>query len=317
MRSKWKLAVLTLAIAVLAVAVSGGGAATKPPLLAKYKFKGATFTVGSKEFTEERVLGEIAKQALKATGAKVKDQIGLGGTSVNRAALLSGKIDMYWEYTGTGYIVHLKHTKPIDNPAGLFAAVAKEDKANGVKWLPRAPFNDTYGIAVRKEAVAKLGGITKISQLKNTIRTLPKEATICVGNEFSTRDDGLPGLESRYGFKFPGDNVVKIDEGIIYKSVDDGKICNFGEVFTTDGRIGGLGLKVLKDDKNFFPVYNGALNVRLKVFNKYPKLAPMFKLISAKLTDNVMTSLNASVDIGGKFPDEVAKGFLKKYKFIK
>jgi osmoprotectant transport system substrate-binding protein len=316
-RSKWKLVFTLLAVAALAVAASGGGAATKPPLLAKYKFKGATFTVGSKEFTEQKILGEITKQALKATGAKVKDQLGLNGSAVVRAALLSGKIDMYWEYTGTGWIVHLNHTKPITKPLAQYRAVAKEDKGKGVQWLAPAPLNNTYAFALRKEAVSKLGGITKISQLKTLIANQPKEATICVASEFSTRDDGLPGVEKTYGFKFPKDNIVLIELGTIYKSVDDGKICNFGEVFATDGRIQGLGLKVLKDDKNFFPVYNAALNVRLKVFRKYPKLAPMFKLISAKLTNGVMTQMNADVDVRGKFPDEVAKAFLKKYKFIK
>ncbi len=318
-RRKWKVMFLPLVVAVLVTAATAtGGADTKsaaPPLLSKYNLKGATFTVGSKDFTEARVLGEITKQALKATGANVKTKFGLG-TSVNRSALLSGKIDMYWEYTGTGYIVHLKHTKPIQNPQALYRAVAKEDLKNGVKWMSAAPFNDTYGFAVRKEAAGSLG-LAKISDLKKLIASKPDDATICVGNEFSTRDDGLPGVEKAYGFSFPSDNIVKIGEGIIYKSVDEGKICNIGEIFTTDGRIQGLGLIVLKDDKSFFPIYNGSLNVRQKVFAKYPKLAPMFAPISAKLTDAVMTKLNADVDVRGKFPEDVAKAFLKQYKFIK
>ena len=282
------------------------------PLLSQFSFKGAKFTIGSKKFTEQVILGQIAKKALEYTGAKIDDQTNLGGTSVNRTALTSGKIDMYWEYTGTGWIVHLKHTDPIPNSLKQWQAVKREDAANGVIWLPRAPFDNTYAFAVRKEAVARFG-VRKISDFKTLIRTKPKDATLCVGTEFSTRNDGLPGVEKTYGFKFPSGNIVKVEEGLIYKLTDEGKQCNFGEVFATDGRIEGLGLFVIKDDKQFFPIYNPALNVRASVFQKYPRLARMFQLISLQLTNNRMSKMNADVDVRGKFPEEVAKTFLKQY----
>lgn len=286
------------------------------PLLSQFSFRGASFTIGSKRFTEQLVLGHIAKAALEYTGAKIDDQIGLGGTSVVRSALVSGKIDMYWEYTGTGWIVHLKNTDPIPNAARQFAAVRDADRANGVTWLPRAPFDNTYAFAVRKEAAARLG-VEKISDFAKLIRTRPREATVCVGTEFSTRNDGLPGVEKHYGFKFPSGNIVKIDEGIIYKATDEGKICNFGEVFATDGRIEGLGLKVIRDDKQFFPVYNPSLNVRTSVYQRHPRLSKMFALISAQLTNDRMSRMNADVDVRGKFPEEVAKAFLKQYGLIR
>ena len=312
------LLVVAILVAVLVAAATAGGAKPKPkgPLLNQFKFKGATFTVGSKKFTEQLILGQIAKIALQATGAKVNDQTDLGGTAVNRQALLSGKIDMYWEYTGTGWITHLQQTKPIPNSLKQFQAVAKADRANGVKWLDRAPLDNTYAFAVRKEMV-KSFKVTKISDFKTLLQRNKKAATLCIGTEFSTRDDGLPGVEKKYGIKFPSENLAKVDEGLIYKLTDEGKICNFGEVFATDGRIQGLGLYVIKDDKKFFPIYNAALNVRLSVFNKYPKLAPMFKLISKKLTNAAMTKLNADRDIRGKFPEEIAKAWLKQNKFIK
>src|SRR5215210_4272580 len=286
------------------------------PLLSQFKLSGGDFTVGSKQFTEQLVLGNITKQALEYAGAHVTSQIGLGGTAVNRSALTSDKIDMYWEYTGTGWIVHLKHTDPIQNSQQQWEAVRKEDRANGIEWLPRAPADNTYAFAVRKEAVASLG-VTKISDFATLIRTKSKDATVCVGTEFSTRNDGLPGVEKAYNFKFPNDNIVKVDEGIIYKAVDEGKICNFGEVFATDGRIEGLGLTVLKDDKQFFPIYNPALNVRTSVYSKYPQLAKMFKLISDQLTNDKLQKLNADVDVRGKFPEEVAKDFLTSAQLIK
>ncbi len=286
------------------------------PILSLFKFEGAKFTIGSKKFTEQLVLGQIAKKALESTGAKIDDQTNLGGTSVNRTALTSGKIDMYWEYTGTGWIVHLKHTDPIPNSLKQWQAVKREDAANGVTWLYPGPFDNTYAFAVRKEAVARFG-VRSISDFKTLIRTRPRDATLCVGTEFSTRNDGLPGVEKKYGFKFPSNNIRKVDEGLIYKLTDEGKECNFGEVFATDGRIEGLGLFVIKDDKQFFPIYNPALNVRSSVFQKYPRLAKMFELISRQLTNARMQKMNADVDVRGKFPEEVAKAFLKQNSFIK
>jgi len=280
------------------------------PILSQFKLEGATFTVGSKAFTEQRILGHIAKQALEFTGAKVNDQTGLGGTSVNRQALISGKIDMYWEYTGTGWIVHLNNTQPVKGSQAQYVAVRDADRANGVAWLSPGPFDNTYAFAVRKEAQAQLG-VTKISDFARLIRSNPAQATLCGNNEFLTRDDGLPGVEKEYGFKFPRDKVANVDLGLIYALVDKGEICNFGEVFATDSRIEGLGLAVIQDDKQFFPVYNPSLNVRVSVLERYPQLARMFKLVSDQLTNARMQRMNADVDVRGKFPEEVARDFLK------
>ena len=285
------------------------------PILGQFNFRGATFTVGSKKFTEQLILGHIAKQALEFRNASVKNQINCCSTSVLRTSLTKGDIDMYWEYTGTGWITHLNHTTPIQNAQGQFDAVKKEDAANGVTWLPRAPLDNTYALAIRKEAVAGLGNVKTLSDLGTLIRTRPNDVTVCVNAEFLVRDDGLPGVEKHYGYKVPPNNVAKLDTGLIYKAIDDGKICNFGVVFATDGRIEGLGLSVLKDDKSFFPVYNAALNVKTSVFTKYPQLEKMFALISAPLTNELMQKMNADVDVRGKFPEEVAKEYLATQGF--
>ena len=290
----------------------GGGS-----IAADYDFTGKSFTVGSKDFTEQLVLGQITKQALEAAGADVEDQIGLAGTVAAREALTSGEIDMYWEYTGTGWITHLGETNPIPDPREQYDAVAEADlEKNSVQWLEPAPANNTYALAISSEAKSELG-VETISDIAQLAEDNPEEASLCIGNEFSTRDDGLPGLEKAYAFEFPKDGISTMQEGIIYDAVDKSDDCNFGEVFATDGRIEGLGLTVITDDKKFFPIYNPALTVRLDVFRKYPRLARMFKLISDKLTNAEIQKLNASVDIGGKFPEEVAKAWLKKNKFMK
>jgi len=313
-----KLARLLGLIAVLALIAAGcGGAGGGGGASGDIDLSGAEITVGSKEFTEQLILGQITLQALEAAGATVNDQIGLAGSVAARKALESGEIDMYWEYTGTNWITYLGHTDPIPDRQKQFEAVAKEEiKKNDIKALsPPAPANNTYAMAVRKEAYDKLG-VKKLSDFKQLIQENPEQATICVGTEFSTRDDGLPGMEKAYGFKFPNENVIKIDEGQIYPAVDKGEQCNFGEVFATDGRIEGLGLKVIEDDKSFFPLYNPALNVRKEVVEKYPGIKKLFAPIAKKLDTETLQKLNAKVDVEGQLPDQVAEDWLSENGFI-
>jgi osmoprotectant transport system substrate-binding protein len=303
-------------IAVLAIAVAGcGGGGGGGGTAGGIDLSDSEFTVGSKEFTEQLILGQITLQALEAAGATVNDQIGLAGTVAARKALESGEIDMYWEYTGTGWITHLGHTDPIPDRQKQFEAVAKEDlEKNGIQWLsPPSPANNTYAMAVRSEAYDKLG-VKKLSDFKQLIEENPEEATVCVGTEFATRDDGLPGMEKAYGFKFPSENVVKIDEGQIYQETDKGNRCNFGEVFATDGRIANLDLKVIEDDKSFFPIYNPALNVRKEAMD--PKLEKLFAPISEKLDTQTLQKLNAQVDVEGQLPEEVAEQWLSENGFV-
>src|SRR5215208_2837099 len=311
-----KLTQLLGLFAVLTLIVAGCGGAGGGGASGDVDLSGAEFTVGSKEFTEQLILGQITLQVLENAGATVNDQTGLAGTVAARKALEAGEIDMYWEYTGTGWITHLHHTKPIPNSHKQYEAVAKEDlKKNNIEWLPPAPANNTYTLAVRSEAYDKLG-VKTLSDLGPLIKKNPEEATICVGSEFATRDDGLPGMEKAYGYKFPSDNIIKIDEGLIYQAVNKGDKCNFGEVFATDGRIKGLDLKILKDNKNFFPIYNPSLTVNKKVIEKYPQIKKIFAPISKKLTTDALQKLNTQVDIDGQLPEDVAKKWLSDNGFI-
>src|SRR3712207_375805 len=136
----------------------GGGNVGGSEAGEQVSLSGAEFTVGSKEFTEQLVLGQIAIQALKNARATVEAQTGLAGTDATRQALTSGKIDMYWEYTGTGWITLLGHEEPISNSQKQYEAVAREDlKKNQIRWLKPAPANNTFAIAVRSEAAEVLG----------------------------------------------------------------------------------------------------------------------------------------------------------------
>ena len=289
------------------------GAAAKPVSL-----DGATFTVGSKDFSEQLILAQITEQVLQNAGATVNDKSNIKGSVNTRTALTSGAIDMYWEYTGTGWITYLKETAPLSDPKAQYDAVAKRDLTeNKVKWLDPAPLNNTYAFAVRNSALSDLGSPRNLSDLARLAASSPDKATFCVESEFSTRDDGLPGMLKAYGIPAVDGNVKMLDTGVIYTETAKGSTCNFGEVFATDGRIAGLKLTALEDDKHFFPNYNPALTVRSDVFDKYPQLADVFNPIARVLDTQTMQTLNSQVDVDGKEPKDVASQWLKSQGFVK
>ncbi|MBA3702721.1 MAG: glycine betaine ABC transporter substrate-binding protein [Rubrobacteraceae bacterium] len=307
---------LLVVLSVVAAGCSGGttggvgnqGGGETP----KVSLSGAEFTVGSKEFTEQLILGQIAIQALEARGATVKDETGLPSTGAARRALESGEIDMYWEYTGTGWITHLGHTDPIPDAQEQYEAVAEEDlEKNDIEWLSPAPANNTFALAVRSEAVGILG-TRSLSSLGVLSEVRPENVTLCAASEFLNREDGLPGLEKAYGFEIPDDNIVKMEEAQIYKAVDEGDECNYGEVFATDGRVRALDLTLLKDDKDFFPVYNPSLTVNKQVIDENPELAEVFAPITQKLNSEALQDMNVAVDVDGKSEEAVARQFLRE-----
>ncbi|MBA2429408.1 MAG: glycine/betaine ABC transporter substrate-binding protein, partial [Thermoleophilaceae bacterium] len=219
-------------------------------------------------------------------------------------------------YTGTAWITYMDETRPIPDERDQYRAVARRDlRENGIAWLPYAPFNNTYGVAVRREAAGRLG-VRTISDLARLARERPADASICVAEEFLSRDDGLPGLEAAYGFRFPPDRILKLDEGLVYDQVDSGERCNFGEVFLTDGRIGANDLVTLEDDRRFFPKYNPAPTVRAEVLAAAPALRRILERIGRRLDTATMRALNGRVDIEGLTEEEVAESWLAEQGLV-
>ena len=315
---RWLAAVFVATLAM--TACEGDGVIDDPELegsLAQdYDLSGAELTVGSKEFTEQLVLGHIARIALESTGATVEDEIGLAGTAIVREALVAGEIDLYWEYTGTGWITLLGETEPVPGADAQYEAVAERDlEENDIRWLDPAPFDNTYAVAVHESAAEEFD-LAQLSDLQRLLDESPDEATFCVASEFVTRDDGLPGMEEHYDIAFPQENLVMLDEGAIYSEVAQRDNCNLGEVFATDGRIAALDLEVLEDDQDFFPAYNPSVTVRDEVYEQYPQLGDMFAEIASRLDTETMQDLNRRVDAEGEFPEEVAEDFLRTEGFI-
>lgn len=317
MRARMIISGVVSAGLVLGIAACGGSpSATGTSGVIDDKLKGASFTVSSKDFTESIMLGKITQYLLQAHGATVVDKTNIKGSVNTRTALTSGQVDMYWEYTGTAWITYLKNTKPIADPQQQYDQVKAADANNGIAWLAPAPLNDTYAFATREGQADKLR-VHNLSDLATLARTDPSAATFCIESEFSTRDDGLPGMLQAYGIQVPSENAKLLDTGVVYTETKKGSVCNFGEVFATDGRIAALKLTVLSDDKHFFPNYNAALTLKKTMLDKYPALADIVNPVAAKLDDRTMTDLNAQVDAQGLPPDQVAQQWLKSQGFTK
>jgi osmoprotectant transport system substrate-binding protein len=306
---------LTALAVLLTGCASSGGSAPKTGSLG-HELDGATFTVGSKDFSESIILGYITMDLLQAHGAKVNDKTNIHGSTNTREALTSGNIDMYWDYTGTGWITYLKHTTPVKDPLQQFQQVQTEDLAkNKIAWMDRTPLNNTYAFAILQSKAQTLN-VKSLSDVAGLLTGNPGQATFCIESEFSTRDDGFPGMTKAYGMNVPKSNVKMLDTGVIYSETAKGTTCNFGEVFATDGRIAAEKLQVMTDDKGFFPVYNAALTMREETKQKYPMIEGFFAPVAAKLTTETMQQLNAEVDVQGMDAKQVAHDWLKQNGFI-
>ncbi|HZS21433.1 MAG TPA: glycine betaine ABC transporter substrate-binding protein [Pseudonocardiaceae bacterium] len=310
------------AISVVAVAVTGcsvlnssgpsaqGGSIAQGPSLA-----GQTYNVGSKEFDEQKVLCQLTIAALQAAKATANDKCGIVGSVPTRAALTSGAIDLYWEYTGTAWTTHLKRSNPFHDSQQQYRAVREADAANNIIWLDPTPFENTYALGVKKQTADRLS-VKTLSDFAKLASSNSPDSTLCIAQEFAGRNDGLPGLEQAYGFRLPAEKIKTLDLGPIYQAVANGNPCTFGEVFTTDGRILALGLSTLTDDKSFFPRFNAAVSIRKEAFDRDPDIAGVLNPIAAKLTNDVMLMLNKQVSQDGKDPRDVARAWLQQQGFI-
>ena len=271
---------------------------------------GASLTVGSKEFTESILLGKITALALEDAGAEVEDQTGISGSATVRAALESKDIDLYWDYTGTGW-VNILGNSPTDLPEDLYEAVSTADAENGIAWLEPAPFENAYAIAVTSE-FAEENDVTSMSDAAEYVQQNPDDGVICAASEFINRDDGLPGLQEAYGFEFT--DVNELDFNLIFTQV--GESCAFGEVTTTEGRVLSQDLQILEDDKDFFLEYRGVLTLRQETLDEHPEIEEIMAPIGEALTNETITELNSKVDVEGQQPDAVAKEWMESEGFV-
>lgn len=298
-----RLLLFAVSVGLVVVLFAGCGSRAAAPV---------TLKVGSKDFTEEFILAEMYALLLEDAGFKVERKFNLGGTPIAQAALVKGDIDLYPEYTSTGLLTVLKE-KPLADAKAIVEAVRQGYKDQfKLVWLEPAPFNDTQALATTKE-VSEKSGVKTYSDLS------AKAGDLRLGGpaEFAERADGIKGLQQAYGgFQFK--EFKQLGTGSLrYEALKNGQI-DVVVAFGTDGQISGMGLVLLKDDKNFYPIYQAAPVVRADVLDKNPKIAEALNKLAPLLTDDVMAGLNWQVD--GPTKKEfaaVAKAFLQEKGLLK
>jgi len=274
---------------------------------------GAPVKVASKNFTEQIVLGKIMVYLLQDRGIPVEDRTNLGGTNVNREALMQGQVDLYMEYTGTAWLTFFKKKKLVRDSSELFEKVKAVDAKNSLAWLAPAQFNNTYAIVMSAKKADKMG-IKTLSDWAAWIKKNPGKMTVAVNAEFYSRADGFKGMMGYYGLEFgkdiPDAGVKKMETPLCKKAVRDGQaMC--GMAFATDGEIQDYNQIVLADDKSYFPIYNPAPVVRNAVLKQYPEIKFILGEIGPSLDTATMTRLNYRVNVNGEKPEAVAKSWLK------
>jgi osmoprotectant transport system substrate-binding protein len=265
-------------------------------------------TVGSKNFTEQLVLGELLAQMLEAAGVNPVDRrFYLAGTYICQQALLAGRIDMYVEYTGTALAAVLKE-KPSSDPAQVFETVKREyARRFGLQVMPPLGFNNSFAIVMRRED-AQQGHVQTLSQLA----AVAPKLRLGVGYEFMERPDGYQGLVSTYGLKFAEAPRV-MDLGLLYRAIESRQV-DVAVGSNTDGLIAALGLVVLEDDKHYFPPYEAVPIVRRETLEQHPKVRQVLLRLAGRITAEDMRQINYAVDGEKKDAAEVVKKFLQARK---
>ncbi len=312
-----------LTLVVLAFSMLFSGAAFAQP------FKNDNpINVGSKQFTEQIVLGKIIVEALKANGYDVVDRTNLGGTAVNRDALVAGEIGVYPEYTGTT-IANFFRDIPWamasipDGASGnaylSYGIVSSLDAViNDLVWLNPAPANNTYAFAVTR-AFSEENNMTSAVDLAAYVNA-GNPVMFATGDEFAQRPDGVPAFEKTYGFKFSEDQMIVIAGATPAQTeqalAQGSNGVNLAMAYGTDGALKAYDFVVLEDPDGAQPVFQPAPVFRGSIIRAYPEIAGILNPIFALFDNATLQDLNAQVEVDGLNADQVAQGFLKENGFI-
>ena len=317
---RWLFTLFALFAASLALALSacgddddddggggGGGEAAAGAIERNPDNAGVSITIGSKNFTEQKVLGEVYAQGLEAAGYKVDKQLNLGDEQTALKAIEGGEIDAYPEYTGTalGSFFGVKSDKIPKDPDQAYQDAKAGFAEKGLTALPPTPFTSSNEVGLTQEKAEELG-VEKISDLEGKSQDL----TLYGSPECRQRNDCLLGLQQVYGLELKKFVPVAID--LRHQVLTDGK-ADLSIVFTTDPQIEREGFVLLEDDQGMFPPYNSTLVVRDQVAEEAgPDLAAVVEQVNEGLTADVMQELNARVDLDKKTPEQVAGEYLKE-----
>jgi glycine betaine/choline ABC-type transport system substrate-binding protein len=260
--------------------------------------------IGSKNFTEQAVLGELLAQYLEHRGFPVERRFYLAGTYVCHQALLADRIDMYVEYTGTALTAILKEP-PAANHEEVFRRVKQEYAHRfGLAVMPPLGFNNTFAIVIRGEDARRF----HIRTISDAARYAP-QGRAGFGYEFMERQDGLPGLAKTYGLRFAEPPRI-MDLGLLYRALESKQVDLIAGA-TTDGLIPTLDLVVLEDDRHYFPPYDAVPVVSEKALRRYPGLGDALSGLANEISEADMRRMNYAVDAQHRDPKEIAAEFLR------
>lgn len=268
--------------------------------------KKSGLSIGSKNFTEQLVLGELLAQYLgRFVAAQIEKRFYLAGTYICHQAMLSGRIDMYVEYTGTALVAILKEP-PSSNHAAVFNTV-KEKYASkfGVEVLPSLGFDNTFAMVMRGSDARRL----HLKTLSDAAAVAP-QLRLGVGYEFLERPDGYKGLAAKYGLHFKEAPRV-MDLGLLYRALQNNQV-DLVAGSNTDGLIAALDLVVLEDDRHYFPPYDAVPLVRRETVQRYPEVATALQRLSGRISAEEMRHMNYAVDGEKKDAAAVVKEFIEK-----
>jgi len=269
-----------------------------------------TVVIGSKNFTENRLLAEIIAQLIEAhTDIKVERKTNLGGTIVVFTALREGQLDLYPEYTGTGWSIHLRIRESVRDPLRAYLRV-KRDFAEKyqITWLEPFGFNNSYALAMGEQLADRLD-IHRISDLEkhqNELRT-------GFSHEFLNRPDGYPGLAKTYGLSLK--NLRGMEHGLAYEAIRTGET-DVIDTWLTDGKLLRYKIRILADDRGFFPPYDAAPIIRTDTLERYPELERIINRLAFRIDDEKMRELNYQVEEKGGPFKSVAREFLKSQRLM-
>jgi glycine betaine/choline ABC-type transport system substrate-binding protein len=272
--------------------------------------QGKSITVGSKNFTEQFVLGNIYAEALKAAGYDVQTELNLGSEVIAFKSLKQGEIDGYPEYTGTALTSFYKVKVPEvpKDQQEAFDAVEERLAEDNITALPPTPFENTYRLGMTKEKAEEVGNPTTISDLEGEAQDL----SISGYPECRQRPDCLLGVQDTYGLEF--NKFVASQEP--YQALDTGS-ADVAFIFSTDANLVTDKYQVLDDDKSLFPPYNITFMIRNdKLEELGPDAQDVIERVQEPLTEEVMQELNSRVDLDKKKPEQVAKEYLRESGFI-
>jgi len=267
-------------------------------------------SIGSKNFTEQLVLGELLAQSLgRATSLPIERRFYLAGSYICHQALVAGRIDMYVEYTGTALVAILKE-QPASDHAAVFSKV-KDLYANrfGLEVLPSLGFDNTFAMVMRGSDARRL----RLKTLSDAA-AISAQLRLGVGYEFLERPDGYKGLAAKYGFKFAEAPRV-MDLGLLYRALQNNQV-DIVAGSNTDGLIAALDLVVLEDDRHYFPPYDAVPIVRRETLQRHPEVGKALRALSGRISAEDMRRMNYAVDGEKKDAAAVVKDFMARKLYL-